>query len=304
MPPREDETMMIATPAPVTASLTHSPSSQPNLFELPKDIAFLEIQQPSLSVRERMESSLERASARATEMKARMTRDDFQAKSPFVYEACQSALLEEMSRKLGQASLLLEDAKQEDKDVTQTTKDKRLSVALINTLQYLDTLESAMAFSSRDRLEASLRLVLDSITRNGKEDIQDALNVCVSSWKAPSLAFDFRVGRPATLSVGSSAHEPLSLPIDLEVKAIMEYSADELIQNNNLQLPRDAGVFAVSVKKCHHEQKKNVPREGIVGEAMVQIHIAPLAETKLKKKEAVWGVNEDVEKIRIKEVRA
>ena len=341
MPPFQEEfepTMMIATPAPAAAAaaLTHSPSSHTNLLELPKDVAFLDLitqQVPDVAavngdddddiiLRDRLEFSLQRAIDRAAEIKARMTdttndstTSEFQAKSPLIFEACQSALLGEMARKLNQAALLLEDTKREDntkaEGVTQMTKNKRLSSALISSLQYLDTIESAMSYSSRDRLEASLRSVVHSIAGDNTDlyDKNASTAVCVSSWRAPSLAFDFCVGSPAVHhSVGSSS----SLPIDLKVKPIVEYTADELIlqyDKDDAPLrksqPRDAGFYAVKVKKCLHEKKKNVPREGMVGQAMVQVHIAPLADTNSKKKEAVWGMDtKDVLPMRIKEVRA
>lgn len=339
--------MMIATPAPA-APLTHSPSSHPNLLELPKDVAFLDMvtqvvpataaasfegddssrinHNDGIILRDRLEFSLQRATERAAEVRARLadtnttnsTTNEFQAKSPLIFEACQSALLEEMARKLNQVALLLQDAKREEDNnttndtnaegVTLMTKNKRLSSALISSLQYLDTLESAMTYSSRDRLEANLCSVVDSIA-GGNTELYDnsASKVCVSSWRAPSLAFDFRVGSPVVHSVGLSSS---SLPMDLEVKPIMEYTVDELMQDGDddnapLKSPRDAGFYAVSVEKCLHEKKKNVPRDGIVGQAMVQVHIAPLAETNSNKKEAVWGMDtKDVLPMRIKEVRA
>lgn len=363
MPPYQEEyepTMMIATPAPA-AALTSSPSSHPNLLELPKDAAFLDLIHPHdqstttmttghssgsasdtashdgtsredpADMLDRLEFTLNRARERAADIEARLTDDnrkttttDFQAaKSPLIFEACRSSLLEEMARKLKQAALLLEDARrvepvnndttESDNATTTTTpgtKSKSLSSALIGTLQYLDTLESAMTYSSRERLEANLRAVANAIAGvNTEIENTVAPAVCVSSWRSPSLAFDFRVGSSAVQSVGSSSS---SLPLDLEVKPIMEYTADELLQthNNNstdvpLQSPREAGFYAVSVKKCRHEEKKSVPREGVVGQAMVQVHIAPLAETKGKKKEAVWGLDtKDVIPMRIKEVRA
>ena len=161
-----------------------------------------------------------------------------------------------------------------------------------------------MAFSSRERLEAGLLSVLKSIATNSQDSLDslsedESLDVCVSSWKAPSLAFDFRVGSPSRLSLPPLANEPLSLPLDLEVVPIIEYTADELIGAPQ----RKAEAFSIKVKKCSHERREYGARDGITGEAMVQVHIEPLAESR-SKKEVVWGVSNDVEPVRIKEVRA
>jgi len=306
---------MLASPAPVSsiASLSQSPVFQPILLDLPKDVSFLELESSNnadaVSLLERMESSLEGAAERVSELEKRLTSNITNAS--LVHRACLSALSEEMARKLGQASLLLTDAKSTQDDNNQdfaSTKSQILSVALMKSLQYLDTLESAVTFSSRDRLDTSLQAVLDALAGSSKvtKDVEENVNLYISSWLAPSLTFDFRVGQPARHSVGSASvvvdddDSKALLPMDLEVKPIMEYFADELIQQS-VQMPK-AGVFTVSVIKCDHKKKKAITRDGFMGEALVQVHIAPLAEK--KKKEAIWGQNEDVEKIRIKEVRA
>jgi len=309
MPPYKDDEvkMMVATQRPRGNSIISSPASRPCLFELPKDISFLGIQTPSLPsandvMLKRLEASLEKASQRANDLKQRIQdREDLKTNFPVVYDACRSALVIEMSRTIGQAWLLLEDAKKVDPEVSQQTKNNRVSVALISSLQYLDTLESAMAFSSQDRLEKGLIFVLNSVAAKCK-DVEESLNVCVSSWKAPSLAFDFRVGSPAILSKPADAGDPSSLPIDLVVRPIIEYTAEELLQAPNLQ---QAEAYAVKVIKCKHELREHGSRDGVTGEALVQIHIAPLAETTKKQKEAVWEANtKDVEKIKVMEVRA
>ncbi|CAB9500456.1 expressed unknown protein [Seminavis robusta] len=309
MAPRRDDEKILAPSAhggTLTTDTDHSPASRPKLFDLPKDISFLEIQRPSLPVNAsiqvcpRMASSLDKATQRADAIHKRMTREDIKERYPFVYEACRSAVVDEMSRVLSQASLLMEDAKKEDAEVSQMTKNKRLSVALIHAIQYLDTLECAMAFSSRDRLEAGVCSVLSMISKCHK-DHQDCFEskVCVSSWAAPSLFFDFVTGNPANLSLAQSEHEPLSMPLELQVRPIVEYSAEDLIRAPRLGVE----AFAVKVKECSHEQREYGARDGITGVAKVQVHIAPLAESK-SKKEVVWGVHNDVEPVRIKEVRA
>lgn len=290
-----------------------SPSSEPNIFELPKDLSFLDIHQPSLPtaedvLRQRAASALELASGRANEIQKRLQQETVKPQCPVVHEACRCALANELSKALAQTSLLLEDVKQEDEEACRMTKNKRLSLSLIKAVQYLDTLETAMAFSSRDRLEAGLLSVLNSIAAKCKDDldtlnnVDESLDVCVSSWAAPSLAFDFRVGRPALLSLPAINHEPLSLPIELEVRSIYEYTADELIKVPG----QKAEVFSVQIKKCRHERRENRGRgaqDGVTGQAMVQVHIEPLAESK-NKKEVVWGSSAGVEPVRIKEVRA
>jgi hypothetical protein len=308
MPPRQDDDKMVHR----SAATLPSPASRPTLFDLPKDISFLEIQQPlplvndnhalaaaSSLVRQRMASSLEKATERADELHQRMAQEDTQNRYPFVHDACRSALVDELSRVLNQATMLLEDAKQEDPDVPQMTKNKRVSVALVHALQYLDTLESAMAFSSRDRLETGIRSVLRAITDKSSKEEDPLPKVCVSSWTAPSLAFDFQTGSTASLAMPACIHEPLSLPMDLEVRPIIEYTAEELVQSYGLH----ADAFAVTVEKCTHELREYGTRDGITGEAMIQVHIAPLAESN-RKRQAVWGRNDDVEPIRLKEVRA
>lgn len=304
MPPRQKDKKMVITTTNV-ATAAHSPASRPVLVEMPKDISFMA--NTSLAskactegvARQQMEVSLERASQRALALQKRV--EIAKAQCPVVYEACRSALVDEMAKVLSQASLLLEDAKREDEDVSWSTKNRRLSFALVNALQYLDTLESAMAFSSRDRLESGLLAVLDSIAANSKDDLdtEESLDVCVSSWKAPSLAFDFRVGKPALLSLPTMQYETQSLPLELEVIPIIEYTADELIK-----APRqEAEAYSVRVIKCSHEKREYGARDGITGEAMVQVHIEPLSESK-SKKEVVWGINDDIEPVRVKEVRA
>jgi hypothetical protein len=307
MPPRQDDKEMVHK----SATTFPSPASRPALFNLPKDISFLEIQQPLLQVndnhslaaaaslvRHRIESSLEKATERVDELHQRMAREDTQNRYPCVHEACRSALVDEMSRVLDQATMLLADAKEENPDGSQMTKNKSVSVALVHALQYLDTLESAMAFSSRDRLETGIRSVLNAITDKWKDE-DDLAKVCVSSWTAPSLAFDFQTGITASLAIPACIHQPLSLPMDLEVRPIIEYTAEELVQSYGLY----ADAFAVTVEKCTHELREYGTRDGITGEAMFQIHIEPLAESK-RKRQPVWGLNDDVEPIRVKEVRA
>lgn len=305
MPPRQDDNKMVITSN--RASKEFSPASHPILFELPKDISFIGVPhsplprslRPEDVVRQRMAASLERASHRANDLQKRV--DNIKAQCPVVHEACRSALVDEMNNVLSQASFLLEEAKREDRDVPWSTKNKRLSIALIHAMQYLDTLESAMAFSSRNRLEAGLLSVLDSIAANSRDDLEAeaALDVRVSSWNSPSLAFDFCVGRPAMMSLPTIQYEEQSLPLELEVSPIIEYTADELIRGPR----RQAEAYSVKVTRCSHEKREYGARDGIMGEAMVKVHIEPLVESKTKK-EVVWGIHNDVEPVRVKEVRA
>lgn len=307
MAPRKDDNMIIASQPGVTR--TSSPASRPTMFELPKDISFLGIQGPSLPssnsdpcdvVCQRMSNSLQHMKQRAESILKRVEREKLEGKFPLVYESCLSALRAEMSRMLGQAELLLEDAKVEGHSDTKMRKNKRLSVALISAIQYLDTLESAMTFSSRERLEEKLLTVLDSIASKCGDDLEDeSLNVCVSSWQAPSLAFDFRVGSPCNKVIDDSADEPLALPLEVDVKPIIEFTADELIEQSS----PDADAFCVTIVKCTHEKREYGTRDGIIGEATVKVYIVPLAD-KQKKKEAVWGLHDDVEKVQVREVRA
>lgn len=303
------------------ATSTISPASRPTVFELPKDISFLGFQTPSFPSRssdsgsnvssssescdvicQRMEDSLERAKNRARAIIHRVHREDFKAKSPVVYEACRLALEVEMSRMLDQADLLLEDAKVDnDEDVSKLTKNKRLSVALINTLQYLDTLESAITFSSRERLEEKLLTVLNSIASKRSLDLtEDDLNVCVSSYKSPQLAFDFRAGSLSTECIDESGEDFEALPLNVAAKPIVEFTADELIEKRSPQ----AEAYNVKVLKCSHKKRECGAREGAGGEALIKIHVCPLAESMKNKNEVVWGLNDDVEKVNVREVRA
>lgn len=308
MAPRQKDKKMVVTSNRITTAAI-SPASRPTLFELPKDITFMDIHHhsplpnsdsthPEEAVLQRMSDSLDRASQRATELQKRI--DVIKIQFPLMHEACCTALVDEMSKVLMQASLLLEDARKEEHDVSWATKKHRLSMALVGAIQYLDTLEAAMAFSSRDRLEEGLLSVLHSIVVNSKDELQhaaDSLNLCVSSWRVPSLAFDFHVGKPAKLSLPAKHQD--SLPIELEVTPIIEFTADDLLRPSG----REAEAYAVRVVSCSHEKREHGTRDGITGEALVQVHIEPLTESKTKK-QAVWGIHKDVDPVCVAEVRA
>lgn len=227
--------------------------------------------------------------------------EDVVSSSP-VRDACRRSLSTTMPLILEKVSLYVDNIDEggsSSKSISTTSSSSkrmiaklRATFALINCVQYLDTIESGLSSNSRNRYDEVMKSVLTKIRSNPLIDDQfkAKAHFRVSHWVAPTLAFDIPAGdmTSATAAEGEGDSTADSLPISLRVEPVISFGSEDLITGK-----KGSKTFrrcAVIIEKCHHKSKEFAEGAGTIGVADVRVKVFPLDEG--AKRARIWGEKE------------
>jgi len=221
-----------------------------------------------------------------------------------VREACRRSLTVLVPFLLGKVSLLIDgvDDVSEDGGSKRMIGKLRATFALVNCVQYLDTIDAAASSESRAALDERLGSVLRSISRASSSSSDDftagaTTAFRISHWVAPALAFDVPAGRPAFASLDCHREDDGdsdALPLKLRVEPVVSYRAEDLTSGKSSG--ESAPPFrrcAVEIEKCAHRSKEFAEGAGTIGVAQVRIKVTPLDERSSRNRHPrIWGEEE------------
>eukprot|EP00542_Grammatophora_oceanica_P013114 CAMPEP_0194032112 /NCGR_PEP_ID=MMETSP0009_2-20130614/5123_1 /TAXON_ID=210454 /ORGANISM="Grammatophora oceanica, Strain CCMP 410" /LENGTH=337 /DNA_ID=CAMNT_0038672453 /DNA_START=40 /DNA_END=1053 /DNA_ORIENTATION=- len=206
-------------------------------------------------------------------------------------EACYGSLSSEGRVLSEEASLLLQSVDNQDEKEDDTNMRVRASLAQLRFDRYIATVVDAMKHPAKDKLGVGLESLAASATNS------DDSAVKVSSWRAPSLAFDVAIAPPIETMVGPSSH-----PLNVRVKAMVEVLANDAVASSSDQrrVPYNTCQIAVEPSSCHG-RLEFVGVSGLSGDALLRVKVSPTGSDSQEQK--VWGRDSEVEKIHVKEAR-
>jgi hypothetical protein len=167
-----------------------------------------------------------------------------------------------------------------------------ISSAVSRSFRFLDKLEKCMVRPADKALEPCLR---DLVSGHDIEDQQIRVSVLSSS-----LAFEFMAGQSATEDLKQASSE--SLPLKVNIVPFLFAKASDVMETRGLIHQYKA--CDVNVDYCAHKKLFSSSGSGVVGEALVRVHVTPKSDIKVGKKGCAWSKGGDVGKLRLVEVRA
>lgn len=164
--------------------------------------------------------------------------------------------------------------------------DVRSTFALYRAIQYVDRLQEAMDPTTNQGIEEQLERVV-SVMKKPPPAFR------LSPWVASDLCFD--------VPVGVSAVHTIVGDLSVEIEPIVEFRAHDAPSVN---YARSAAVppVSVAIESCKHVKRNFGLGAGNIGQAMITVRLEPVNEP--AKGPQVWGVDEPVPALQIKEARA
>lgn len=220
--------------------------------------------------------------------------------------ACRQSLSTTMPLILRKVALLVDSVNDDDADESKRMVGRlRATFALVNCVQILDVVESAMSHPSRGRFDEVMSSVLERIRNTPTIDDQFKSEAVfrVSHWVAPTLAFDIRAGEVASTSIEQSSSEggnntADSLPLSIQVEPVITFTGEELIAGKKgSESFRRCGVV---IEKCAHKEKIFSEGAGSIGVVDLRVRVWPLDEGCPKPR--IWG-EEETSRLYVTEAR-
>ena len=227
-----------------------------------------------------------------------------------VLQACALSLRTRLPLVLRQTELLIESANSNQE--VHIVGKMRSSLALVRATQYLDSIQEAMDPESNEGLDEQLLFVLGGLhTESLPHDVLENLSFRVSPWIATALCFDLPLGPSVTwqnLSPNNNNNNHTQLPIRVTVEPVVEFRAHDMSSVGSARVAA-ARSCHVTIQSCAHEARAVWTGAGMIGEAVVRVHIRPRrvqssAALSLDQELQVWGVDKAVPTLCIKEARA
>lgn len=216
-----------------------------------------------------------------------------------VLQACAVSLRTRLPLVLRQTAQLIENAE------SGIVGKMRSTLALVRTTQYVDSIQEGMDPESNEGLDEQLRAVLEGLdVESLPEDVRLNLAFRVSPWIASSaLCFDLPLGGSATWQspLQAKQQQQHQLPIRVQVEPVVEFRAHDMASVASARAA--ARACAVTIESCAHEARAVCTGAGMIGEAVVRVHVRPI-RSKTGQKLQVWGSGEEVPSLCIKEARA
>lgn len=240
-------------------------------------------------------ATLRTVSGRVENMLRQLNGEDGTSSPSPTRDACRQSLSRTVPLIMEKVSLLVDSVDDESTNGADSSKrvvsKLRATFALVNCVQYLDTIEAGMTYDSRGRFDEVMNSVLKKIRDTPAVDEQfEAASVFrVSHWIAPTLAFDLPAGEVARASVeGGGDADGDSLPFTLQVQPIISFKGEDLITGRKGSSSfRRCNVF---IEKCHHKSNVFAEGAGTVGVLDVSLKVSPLDEEAHKPR--IWGEKE------------
>ena len=228
-------------------------------------------------------------------------------KNSLVLQACALSLRTRFPLVLQQTELLIESANRSQED--RIVGKMRSTLALVRATQYLDSIQEGMDPETNENLDEQLLTVLTGLDTEGlRQDVRELLSFRVSPWIATTLCFDLPLG-PAATWQNTPPQWSAQLPIRLEVEPVVEFRAHDMASVASARAAA-ARACEVTIESCSHEARAVWTGAGMIGEAVVRVHVRPTrrGESAAAAESAgqlqVWGIDKAVPSLCIKEARA
>lgn len=207
--------------------------------------------------------SLQLISERAERLLARVTELLNSANATPLAQACLSSLQKEFKFMLEEASLLLNHmGTQGECPITSW----RVSLAQIRVDAYLESIETALNCPDASFFNVALFQVASSVASLLNTD---NVNICISPMNLSSLTFDVTVGTPVCHVLEGE------LPLNLQVSAIQEISANDIANDDSTHLNR---ACKLEIERCVHQVGSFRAGAGSIGDVLVTVRITPLGD--------------------------
>ena len=182
----------------------------------------------------------------------------------------------------------------------------RSMLALVRATHFLDAVQEGMDPESNEGLDEQLSTVLAGLDAESlPEDFRRQLSFRVSPWTVSALCFDLALGPSAqwhTTPQEARRGGEQKLPIRVEVEPVVEFRAHD---RASVAAARAAArACAVEIESCGHEARAVCTGAGMIGEATVRVRVRPAAARSSDRRAGVWGSDEEVQSLCIKEARA
>jgi hypothetical protein len=203
-------------------------------------------------------------------------------------KACNLSARLSVSLLLDQVALLLENRAANNETFNATVVVSSVG----NTEHFLDTIERVATQPSNEIIEDQLNQLLES------KD-QDETRLRLSAWSR-DLAFEFRTGNTDVRILEESGSND-TLPLSVYVDPIVYIREAEML-NRNDAIKSHKGC-QVKIDYVSHKKVANTASSAVIGEAIIRVQISPNIDFQ-EKRLAVWGKDEDCQKMRVVEARA